>query len=377
MAKQTLKNGDIESGVVVSESTPLLEDDNSMGSVRSIKLLPGMKIRAHCIKTDGTIETVPTKEALSKGRSTKKPSSYWIDVDANHREEADEELKEWLEQLKLSRFVMGRLAEPSETWTSSVLVLPQSVLAMIQILPDQQDSDEITHLAVYLMGNILLTFTSCDRQETGGQYANVLHYIHHREKLPAASATGVLVTWLLYHLERTSRCMRELRTVVLQMDEKMDQDIKSVDFIDVINVKDQLLRLLSVAEEQVECLEALVGAETGSDVLSFENMRGTMGVLQATATATERMGLRIEKQIVELRQRYETYQHDNMNRRLAVLTVLSAVFLPLTLLTGIWGMNFTNMPELQHQDAYPIALTFMLGLAVTMVYFFWRHGWFT
>jgi len=36
----------------------------------------------------------------------------------------------------------------------------------------------------------------------------------------------------------------------------------------------------------------------------------------------------------------------DLNQRLALLTILSAIFMPLTLLSGIWGMNFENMPEL-------------------------------
>jgi magnesium transporter len=59
-----------------------------------------------------------------------------------------------------------------------------------------------------------------------------------------------------------------------------------------------------------------------------------------------------------------------------MLTVISAIFLPLTLISGIYGMNFTNMPELGDAYAYFIVLGVMFIVAVTMLGFFYRKGWF-
>ena len=48
------------------------------------------------------------------------------------------------------------------------------------------------------------------------------------------------------------------------------------------------------------------------------------------------------------------HREDTLNRRLGLLTILSAIFMPLTLLSGIWGMNFESMPELSMQGAYQV-----------------------
>lgn len=77
-----------------------------------------------------------------------------------------------------------------------------------------------------------------------------------------------------------------------------------------------------------------------------------------------------------MREQYGLHQQDRTNRRLAVLTVLSAIFLPLTLIAGIYGMNFEVMPELGYRYAYPLAIAAMLGLGIGMVAFFRFRGWF-
>eukprot|EP00545_Synedropsis_sp_CCMP1620_P009783 CAMPEP_0119006042 /NCGR_PEP_ID=MMETSP1176-20130426/2083_1 /TAXON_ID=265551 /ORGANISM="Synedropsis recta cf, Strain CCMP1620" /LENGTH=376 /DNA_ID=CAMNT_0006957929 /DNA_START=119 /DNA_END=1249 /DNA_ORIENTATION=+ len=358
----------------IDEETPLMKRSDTPLSARSIRLLPGMKIRSHAIDPKhGTLRACPVKEALSKGRAGK--GSYWIDIDADDRDR--EELNDWLAQLKLSSFLLSRLAEPSQTWASQVIAFKTAVLAVIRILPETESSDEMAYMAALSMKSLLLTFTSCPRSETDtGLYAGALAYMQAREKLQSPSSSGALFAWLHFHIERTSKSVRELRWYVLKMDEAMDRDITSVHLDEIIEAKDQLLRLLGVTEEQNECLEALAGAESDTEALDFTQLRGMLSVLLSQAGATERMALRLEKHLGDLRLRYEGHQQARMNRRLAVLTVLSAVFLPLTLITGIWGMNFEYMPELSGTESYPIALFCMLLIAVTMICWFRRAGWF-
>ena len=63
------------------------------------------------------------------------------------------------------------------------------------------------------------------------------------------------------------------------------------------------------------------------------------------------------------------------NEIMRVLTVLSTMLLPLTLIAGIYGMNFEHMPELHWLHGYPFALGLMGATAVVMLLFFWKKGW--
>jgi len=67
---------------------------------------------------------------------------------------------------------------------------------------------------------------------------------------------------------------------------------------------------------------------------------------------------------------------DRTNSRLRLLTILSAIFMPLTLIAGIYGMNFKHMPELSWRYGYPAAVGAMLLLAVGLMLYFYRRGWF-
>lgn len=73
---------------------------------------------------------------------------------------------------------------------------------------------------------------------------------------------------------------------------------------------------------------------------------------------------------------------NKMNEIMKFLTVMSSIFIPLTFIAGIYGMNFNtekspmNMPELNWYWGYPACIALMVVIATSLVYFFWRRGWF-
>lgn len=78
----------------------------------------------------------------------------------------------------------------------------------------------------------------------------------------------------------------------------------------------------------------------------------------------------------EIKDNYSSYNSFKMNSIMQVLTLVSVVFLPLTLITGIYGMNFTNMPELKWHYGYYIVLTIMLAISISCIVYFKKEKWF-
>lgn len=87
---------------------------------------------------------------------------------------------------------------------------------------------------------------------------------------------------------------------------------------------------------------------------------------------TERAQLKLDY----ILQRYSNVLQQKANARLNTLTIVQAIFVPLTFLAGIYGMNFVNMPELETQDGYFILLGIMFVMGIGGLYLFYRNGWF-
>lgn len=73
---------------------------------------------------------------------------------------------------------------------------------------------------------------------------------------------------------------------------------------------------------------------------------------------------------------YISITSHQLNNTMRVLTVITAIFVPLSFMAGLYGMNFENMPELKFQNAYFYLLASMLTTAVGLVAFFKFKKWF-
>ncbi|MES2274679.1 MAG: magnesium/cobalt transporter CorA [Bacteroidota bacterium] len=93
----------------------------------------------------------------------------------------------------------------------------------------------------------------------------------------------------------------------------------------------------------------------------------------------------ITSSIIDL---YLSMVSNRMNEIMKVLTIISVIFIPLTFIAGIYGMNFSrtatdgkttipdNMPELYWNHGYVYALVLMFMIAIVQLYVFWKKGWF-
>jgi len=72
---------------------------------------------------------------------------------------------------------------------------------------------------------------------------------------------------------------------------------------------------------------------------------------------------------------YMTVLSNRMNEIMKVLTIIGTIFIPLTFVAGVYGMNFEYMPELGYRYGYPIAWGVMLAVAALLLVFFRRRDW--
>ncbi len=72
---------------------------------------------------------------------------------------------------------------------------------------------------------------------------------------------------------------------------------------------------------------------------------------------------------------YLTTIGNRTNEVMKVLTIIATIFIPLTFVTGLYGMNFEFMPELQFSWGYPLVLLLMASIGMMEIFYFWRKGW--
>ena len=73
---------------------------------------------------------------------------------------------------------------------------------------------------------------------------------------------------------------------------------------------------------------------------------------------------------------YFSAQNHKLNEIMKTLTVVSAIFIPLTFIVGVYGMNFKYMPELEYENGYYIVVGIMFIMVLGMLFYFKKRQWF-
>ena len=132
-------------------------------------------------------------------------------------------------------------------------------------------------------------------------------------------------------------------------------------------------QLTDIIEDQYVGFGVL--ASIGSTKLNGEDVEQTAKLIKGFEPMNKAMQ-RLEKKADSLRLQYALTQQEKSTRKINVLTIVQAVFVPLTFIAGIYGMNFVVMPELKLEYGYLYVWILFIGLASGLLIYFKKNGWF-
>jgi len=175
------------------------------------------------------------------------------------------------------------------------------------------------------------------------------------------------------------------------------------------SVVDNYFLILEKLGEEIESMEDELVVTPGSNVLqAIQHLKRDMVVLRravwplrdvlnamqrgdsALVRSSTRIYLRdVYDHTVQVIETVETYRDmiagmldiyissvsNRLNEVMKFLTIISTIFIPLTFLAGVYGMNFRYMPELEWPWGYPAVLLLMLACGLTMLGYFKKKGW--
>ena len=109
-------------------------------------------------------------------------------------------------------------------------------------------------------------------------------------------------------------------------------------------------------------------------MISFESMKNIQMVFDNTVKIYDYVNTELENLDTDL-ELYNSKASNKLNETMEFLAVITTILAPLTLITGIYGMNFNYMPELEVKQGYPLVLLIMVILGVMQVIYFKRKKW--
>jgi magnesium transporter len=166
--------------------------------------------------------------------------------------------------------------------------------------------------------------------------------------------------------------MEELGEMLESLEEQSLRNPHPELLAEIHQVKNQLIGLRRSVWPQREMVMSL--ATTESPFIAPETREYFRDVLDHCAQLADVVEMYRES-ATGLVNTYMTAVAHRSNEIVKVLTLLTSVFVPPTFIAGIYGMNFSDMPELAMENAYPVVMLAMLAMICGTILYFYFHGW--
>ncbi len=141
----------------------------------------------------------------------------------------------------------------------------------------------------------------------------------------------------------------------------------------IICYRKELLRLKRYYEQLDTVIDNLILNE--NNMLTEEGIRHFV-ILANRTTRYLASVLNLRDYVTQMREACQAQIDIEQNNLMRLFTVITAVFLPLTLMVGWYGMNFSNMPEMDWKYAYPVFIGVSAIVCIAMLVFFKKKKWF-
>ena len=275
------------------------------------------------------------------------------------------ELEGWLDELGVTGLSRRLCLEARDR--PGFYPLKRELVLMVPVLADTGTSGKVDFLVFLCRENLLLTLHDEPLPD--------LEDIEDSESwLSERSIAGLVSAAMVDASLAASRRTEGLRSAVLALERRMDRDPDSVEADEILEMRAEVIELASLVGDHVPSLRAL--SATDRSFFRLKEAQEYMNWALVNLQAADKSLRWLDERVGALRSGFQMHAQEKTNRRLGMLTILSAIFMPITLLAGIWGMNFETMPELKYSFAYPAALGLMAVIGTGMYLFFRRTGWF-
>ncbi|MCP3763578.1 magnesium/cobalt transporter CorA [Domibacillus sp. A3M-37] len=215
--------------------------------------------------------------------------------------------------------------------------------------------------------------------------ANFIVTFHHKKSvevdtvwerlLDAKKIKSLNPVQILYHLldkvvDYFFPSVYQIEDSLIQLEAEDADQLKTDDLFDI---RKELLKLRRIIFPMRELLYRVLNSEriqlTKKNKVYFKDIYDHLLMLTEIVESNREL-------TKDMRDSYLSVNSNRMNSIMMTLTVITTIFMPLTFIAGVYGMNFDNMPELHWSYGYFIILGVMAGISLSMFVFFWRKGWF-
>jgi Mg2+ and Co2+ transporter CorA len=286
----------------------------------------------------------------------------WFDIE----EATPEELQSFLAPLDLHPVMINRCLDSANT--PGVISYDRAVLLEF---PSALKADALdpSYLTIVLQSPVLVTIRT-------GPIPAIDELVNEiaAEKMPSLSHLIQIVYLILDDLTDLSvQAETQVRDKTLLFAKALADNPDKVNARDLTSLRWQVDKLISLVENQLYCVTGLNSSD--NEALQEPHRKAYIQDLVSELEIAQGGIHRLETRVNGLYDSYQTAGSSRVEKRLRILTIVSAITLPFSLIAGLLGMNVGGLPGTQDSMGFIIVIGLMLAIgAVELWYFKWK-GW--
>jgi Mg2+ and Co2+ transporter CorA len=321
----------------------------------------GMKIKCYLLSA-GKLKEQPVIEGnlqTSLGES----GESWFDV-----QEADpEELRKFLMPLELHPLQLTRCLDSIND--PGVVSFGKSLLMEFPVT-FARGSTDLSFLTILLKDHALVTV----RHGEMGALDDLVSSITGEAPLPVLHLPQIIYMILDQFADLNVEAQVEIRDQILVMSNNLSQNPGKVRTNDLSRLRAQVENLVSLVENQLYCISGLNASD--NEVLQDPHRKAYIQDLLSETEIMQSGVYRLETRVKDLYNDYQAMGNERVEKRLRLLTIVSAITLPLGLLAGLLGMNVGGVPGTKTPTGFIIVIVLMVLIILIEYWYFTRKGWF-
>ncbi|MFC1608304.1 magnesium/cobalt transporter CorA [Candidatus Latescibacterota bacterium] len=299
-------------------------------------------------------------------QNSHKSDVFWINIDGIHNPEI---LKKIGITYKIHSLVLEDILNTSQRPKYEDYGDYVYLVTKIPIFDKEKKLLKLEQISIILINNVVISF----QEKTGDIFKPVLDRIRYakgrirkmQSDYLAYALTDAIVDHYFVVLERLADNTEKLEEEIIG--DSQPEILHRIHIIkgEMIQLRKAIWPMKEMAESLVNNHSAILSDSLG---LFFRDLSDHTIQLYETVEMLRDMINRI----------FDIFTSQNsgkLNNIVKILTIFTAIFIPLTFIAGIYGMNFVYMPELSSAMGYPTVLLIMLSVAGVILYFFKRKKW--
>ncbi len=320
-----------------------------------------MDLRVFEISDEATLE--PLAETALSAHWPQDETHRWIDIEAA----TPDELRELLAPLELPADILNACLCQDR---SDHLISRRKALYLELPTHLGWDEPEKPYISVLCLPTTIITIHR-DRLHT---IEDIIHGLDAEVPLGSPTSSALLHFLIVQIGKQNIDAALQVRAEAERLDQACHEQVDALDPVQIDTLRRRVSHYASVQDDRMFCMGLLQSVDSQAFRAS-EHAQFIREMLPVSGISRQLIA-GAEARVATLQRDYELTMQGRVDNRLRFLTMISAVFMPLTLISAIYGMNFNDLPAMGQPLGYVIVIGLMLGTAaLTAGYLYWR-GWF-